>query len=301
MSLSVQSQNIAPIVSRATLERSPRPKNWVCVAVENNQYQELLSRKISVAALNYEDLSSLDRLTPLQTAIVSGYRKAANVLLNMGADVNYALIPSRLPLHLAQKARDYKMMSRLLKMGATVTPLMLLKAIMDHDKRALNLLLSYHPEAVNHCDEQEKSVLHYLLKAECSKEQLQEAVSFLLDNGANPLIQDKKGVTPLHLACGLHAFEVVEQFLCKVDHLSETGKIPQGKDPYYLRDESGHSPLDWALWEGNPEAAFKRQDQELREWLAPVMATLMRIAGPYFLRLYVGYETLQMPAFLRRH
>lgn len=110
-------------------------------------------------------------------------------------------------------------------------------------------------------------------------------VQFLLENGANPNLRDRQGVTPLELAVSLQFIEAVEELVkrgANVDETNATGETPL-ITATHLRDEelakvllaaganpdkadsSGRSARDYAMLESrtNPVLALiQKADSE---------------------------------------
>ncbi|KAM4748933.1 uncharacterized protein WCC33_006342 [Rhinophrynus dorsalis] len=113
------------------------------------------------------------------------------------------------PLHYAAHANNQSIVKELLQDGCNVlknngsglTPLHF--AAFGGNVEILQELLSRAPHAINIQSIKGSSLLHEAVRG-CSI----EAVKFLIENGADPNLQDQEGNTPLHLAASLKSANV---------------------------------------------------------------------------------------------
>lgn len=142
-----------------------------------------------------------------------------------------------------------------------------LKAVKEGDAETMIKLLQQHTTSIVNAQDLAtgESGLHQLIR----KRNI-TWMEFLLQQGANPNISDKKGVTPLALACQMGLVDAAEKLIAykaRVDIPNSTGETPLiaavhrrdvpmmrvllkgGADPDRA-DSSGRSARDYALYDG---------------------------------------------------
>lgn len=142
-----------------------------------------------------------------------------------------------------------------------------LKAVKEGDAETMIKLLQQHTTSIVNAQDLAtgESGLHQLIR----KRNI-TWMEFLLQQGANPNISDKKGLTPLALACQMGLVDAAEKLIsykAKVDIPNATGETPLiaavhrrdvpmmrvllkgGADPDRA-DSSGRSARDYALYDG---------------------------------------------------
>ena len=125
--------------------------------------QGLLDRKVDITA-------PFNDITPLSWSITLGRNKMTGFLLSNGADIGKESVGTRNnAVHMACQARDYKLIKALLDKGLDIN--------------------------APNSDESKETPLHCAIM-----ERDLRLTEFLLGNGADPLIKDARGFTPMDLA-----------------------------------------------------------------------------------------------------
>jgi palmitoyltransferase len=156
---------------------------------------ELLERGADINIVNH------NRFTPLHWAVVAGYISTVHFLISKGADINMRDIKGRNILHLAAENDHLDIVYYLIEIQ---------KMVVD------DLDIDDHTPLTWAAYKGSKSV-----------------VNFLLNRGANPNLQDKKGYTPLHWAAKSGHSETVVVF---IENRADT----------QIRCNNGCTPLDLA-------------------------------------------------------
>eukprot|EP01125_Pyxidicula_operculata_P010592 TRINITY_DN3486_c0_g1_i1.p1 TRINITY_DN3486_c0_g1~~TRINITY_DN3486_c0_g1_i1.p1 ORF type:complete len:1904 (+),score=397.79 TRINITY_DN3486_c0_g1_i1:1-5712(+) len=201
----------------------------------------LLQHKANVFA---RDVASW---SPLHHAVYYGTRGVVDLLLQHGADAN---APTQLemftPLHYAASKNDISIINSLINHGANIdcrdihgkTPLQNAceAGKIDIVKSLINIRAH-----INTVSNNGYTPLHSAIEADNS-----DIISLLILNGASYNSSDKNTssslVLPLHLAASLGKVDAVVTLL------------GLGADPYE-KDESGYTPLNYAIEEGHDEVA----------------------------------------------
>ncbi|XP_023315734.1 ankyrin-3-like [Trichogramma pretiosum] len=164
--------------------------------------------------------------TPLILALIWGHGRVAELLLRNGAHLHVADEDRSTPLHLiCQKKYDFDLVKLFFK-------------IFDEQHQLVK---------VNARDNQGCTPLHYAVRRDC---RFKRTTELLLRRGANPIVADKDGSTPLHLICDL-SFDSDEA--CRVDNdglLELFFKICDEQHQLVeinARDKSGETPLHRAM------------------------------------------------------
>ena len=104
------------------------------------------------------------------------------------------------------------------------------------------------PEAINGVNKNGDSPLHLLLQLDDNP----EALEILLKKGADPLIQNKEGMTPLHLAVGYGKFETGQALVDKIVQTGGAASFPfanhAGNNPFHIlatKDTKGTELTAW--------------------------------------------------------
>ena len=150
---------------------------------------------------NGDDINAAIRtgLTPLMLAVQKYHSNAVNYLLEQGADVNLQDMAGYTALHTAAACGNYNALRSLIYYGADVnarnrynrTPLMLACQVVN--KEAIDNFKKEH-------DLQQRYVRRSLCHFICSNCNSFDAVTFLIDQGADVNLQDNNGHSALHHA-----------------------------------------------------------------------------------------------------
>ena len=138
-------------------------------------------------------------LTPLMLAVQKYHSNAVNYLLEQGADVNLQEEAGYTALHTAAACGNYNALRSLIYYGADVnarnrfnrTPLMLACQVVN--KEAINNFINEHDHKKVYV---RRSLCHFI----CSNRNSFDAVTFLIDQGADVNLQDNNGHSALHHA-----------------------------------------------------------------------------------------------------
>ena len=138
-------------------------------------------------------------LTPLMLAVQKYHSNAVNYLLEQGADVNLQDMAGYTALHTAAACGNYNALRSLIYYGADVnarnrfnrTPLMLACQVVN--KEAINNFINEHDHKKVYV---RRSLCHFIR----SNRNSFDAVTFLIDQGADVNLQDNNGHSALHHA-----------------------------------------------------------------------------------------------------
>ena len=138
-------------------------------------------------------------LTPLMLAVQKYHSNAVNYLLEQGADVNLQDMAGYTALHTAAACGNYNALRSLIYYGADVnarnrfnrTPLMLACQVIN--KEAINNFINEHDHKKVYV---RRSLCHFIR----SNRNSFDAVTFLIDQGADVNLQDNNGHSALHHA-----------------------------------------------------------------------------------------------------
>ena len=138
-------------------------------------------------------------LTPLMLAVQKYHSNAVNYLLEQGADVNLQDMAGYTALHTAAACGNYNALRSLIYYGADVnarnrfnrTPLMLACQVVN--KEAINNFINEHDHKKVYV---RRSLCHFIRRNRNSF----DAVTFLIDQGADVNLQDNNGHSALHHA-----------------------------------------------------------------------------------------------------
>jgi len=174
--------------------------------------------------------------TALTAASVYPYSeigKILNLLILSGANVNHKDGFGKTPLHYASRAGEIKTVKLLVENGAIIdvqTPAGVTALNHTGAPQVIEFLLSEGADP-NLADKKGNSPLHKYWRET-------QPIKLLLDKGAKINAQNKEGSAPLHY--------VVKAILVKNSIFIKTAKflIENGADPY-LKDKSGRTPLDY--------------------------------------------------------
>ncbi|DAZ98472.1 TPA: hypothetical protein N0F65_004909 [Lagenidium giganteum] len=146
---------------------------------ENPQIVELLLDH-GANHLEIPDPGHMNTVTVLQLAYMSGNLAVAQVLEEWGGDVALT------PFHAAAARNDVKLVRKFIRRRTNIN------CLGEHGYRGMNRRTPLHWAAVNGAN---------------------EVVELLLEAGADPNFQDRRGRTPLHWAARLNRLEVVKLLL----------------------------------------------------------------------------------------
>lgn len=179
------------------------------IACENNDLK-LVRYLIVTGKVNVNELSPTDGLSPLMVAIARENALLCALLLEHGADINLGTA-QRWPLSIACESGNVVLVAYLLDKGATINRrieslngISCLFQACDRGHMQLAKLLLTRGITVDHVDNDGRSVLSYMCENEGFQHLKQDIVilliSLLLDHGADPLLSDRNGNTPVSFA-----------------------------------------------------------------------------------------------------
>ena len=171
----------------------------LCVAAAYGNLDILSFVLENGADINAAISTSARGLTPLMLAVQKYHSNAVNYLLEQGADVNLQDKAGYTALHTAAACGNYNALRSLIYYGADVnarnrynrTPLMLACQVVN--KEAIHNFIDEHDLEKIYV---QRSLCHFI----CSNRNSFDAVTFLIDQGADVNLQDNNGHSALHHA-----------------------------------------------------------------------------------------------------
>ena len=165
------------------------------------------------------DINAAKPLTPLQEAAVSGYTEIAGFLIKKGAKMKGSPVLDRAPpLELAAIMGRWEVFKLLIKNGADiyntssdVSRSMLHSASKGGNPQIISYLIDKGID-VNATNQNGEIPLHNLLKNDSINE---ESIQILIENGANPEIEDNNGKTPRDIARENGHLDTLEKILSR--------------------------------------------------------------------------------------
>ncbi|XP_014228884.1 serine/threonine-protein phosphatase 6 regulatory ankyrin repeat subunit C-like [Trichogramma pretiosum] len=165
---------------------------------------------------------------PLHLALVNRHKDVAKLLLSHGADPNLVNAEGLTPLHILNTATMRHSVNNLTIILLTRRNYKCVGQSVQVDAR----------------DQMGQTPLHYAL-ANGHK----YSVQVLLENGANPILADVEGSTPLHIICKRQSDSDLAGIFFRMN--DEKGKLI----PINVQDKLGNTPLLLALKYGNKKVA----------------------------------------------
>lgn len=152
----------------------------------------------------------ISRDTPLYTAIKTGKKDIAALLIQYGADVNAPTCLEKSILNEFIRRHDIEAVSFLLEQGATlnnkhISPLFV--AATPQNKELADLLMQYGVDPNDDIGDGKTALFLAISRPYAN------ATAFLLDLGADPNHVLSDGNTPLHWACDYNKNEIVQQLI----------------------------------------------------------------------------------------
>lgn len=220
-------------------------------AQEYAQSRESLTRLLVSKGADVEaDIHRHPSITPLHVACISNSVEVARCLIECGAKFDKRMPRGKTFLHLAASRGHVKIVELLLEKGANVawmnnegyTPFHI---ACYHGRLPVAMLLLGHGADIEATTFQGNTPLHLGVLWEVNVfkglESNPDAItSFLLEQGANPNVENESGIAPLHAAIG-------EEALCKL--LLHHGANPEPRTGF------GTTPLHMVASGGSIESA----------------------------------------------
>lgn len=202
--------------------------------------------KLSTDSKEVNALASLSifKMTPLHIASANGHLAAARILFQKGADptcksldqtsLDWAMISSPKNLDFLTLFPPNLFLScttffALVKNGDTATLEAILKAGYD----------------INSRNQKKENALHALLDS-VNKKSAATMVTWLIERGIDVTAINENGISPLHIALG-------KSDLLAAEILNNAGAS------LVVKDQWQNTPMEWALWKGNPEALWEKE------------------------------------------